>query len=213
MRMAVFGQFLGKVLRDNTLKCYMHVAPQSVHITIDASRPQMDVHCFCARCGVGRSGKQRWTPATMPEGRQWPTFNYANANVFLTKKQRKEVTKERRKGKAVRGTCSTRQSEETNVIVVSNCAQDLAASFDIGPVSDPGKVETQPIRVAKVHGRFAVDANNSAKPDTATSDSSCKSSSVASESRSRTDKDASRIQPPPPSCRSTSETPFWSNRL
>ena len=104
---AVFERFLGKVLQDNTFKCYMHVAAQSICITTDACRPQMDVYCICGRCGAERSVQRRWTLGTMAEVRQWPTFNYASANLFLTKKQRKELAKERRKGKAVRGTCST----------------------------------------------------------------------------------------------------------
>ena len=97
----------------------------------------------------------------MAEVRQWPTFNYASATLFLTKKQRKDLAKERRKGKAVRGTCSRRREEQTKVIVVSNCAEDSAASFDIGRVSDPGTVGTQPMRVAKLHRRIVVDASNS----------------------------------------------------
>ena len=44
---AVFKRFLGKVLQDHTFKCHMHVATQSVYITPDACRPQMDVYCIC----------------------------------------------------------------------------------------------------------------------------------------------------------------------
>ena len=115
----------------------------------------------------------------MAEVRQWPTFNYASANLFLTKKQQKELAKECRKGKVVRGTCSTRREEEIKVTVVSNCAEDSAASFDIGPVSDPGMVRTQPMRVAKLHRRIVVDASNSSDPDAAVSDSSYSSSFAA----------------------------------
>ena len=39
---AVFERFLGKVLQNNMFKCYMHVATQSIYITTDACRPQMD---------------------------------------------------------------------------------------------------------------------------------------------------------------------------
>ena len=146
----------------------------------------------------------------MAEVWQWPTFNYASANLFLTKKQRKELAKERWKGKAVRGTCSTRREEETKMTVVSNCAKDSAASFDIGPMSDPGTVRTQPMRVAKLHKHIVANASNSSNPDGTVSDSSCSSSSAASESRSRTDSDASTsaATPTSSSSNSSSESPF-----
>ena len=67
---------------------------------------------------------------------QWPTFNYASANPYLTKKQRKQLAKERAKGKAVVGKHSTNREQGTKVTVVTNSAEDSAASFDIGPVSD-----------------------------------------------------------------------------
>ena len=103
-------------------------------------------------CGPERSGKRRWTLATMAEVRQWPTFNYASANLFLTKKERKELAEEHRKGKAMRGTCSTRQEVETKVTFLSNCAEDSAASFDIGSLSDPRTVQTHACRqAAQVH--------------------------------------------------------------
>ena len=102
----------------------------------------MDVYCIYGRCGAQRSGQRRWTPATMAEVQQWPTLNYANANLFQTKKQWKQLAEERWKGKAVRGTCSTRQQEETKETVVSNCAQGSPASFDASPVSNPGTVPT-----------------------------------------------------------------------
>ena len=144
----------------------------------------------------------------MAEVRQWPTFDYASANLFPIKKQRKELAKECQKGKAVRGTCSTRRVEETNGTVVSNCAEDSAASFDIGPVSDPGTVRTQPMHVAKLHRRIVVDASNSSDPDAAVSDSSCSSSSTASGSSSRTDSDASTsTTTPTSSSTSSSESP------
>ena len=97
----------------------------------------------------------------MAEVRQWPTLNYASVNVFQTKKQRKELVKECGKGKAVRGTCSTRREEKTRVTVVSKCAKTAAASFDIGRVSDPGTVGTKAMRVAKLHRRIVGDASNS----------------------------------------------------
>ena len=130
--------------------------------------------------------------------------SYASANLFLTKKQRKELAKERRKGKVVRGTCSTRWEEETEVTVESNCAADLAGSFDIGRVSDPGTVRMQPMRVAQLHMRNVVDASNSSHPDGAVSHSSCSSSSTASESSSRTDSDASMSTATPTSSSSSS---------
>ena len=164
----------------------------------------MDVYCICGRCGAERSGQRRWTPATMVEIRQWPTLNYASVNLFLTQKQRKELAKERRKRKALRRTCSTRWEEETKVIVVSNCAEDSAASFDIGLVSDPGTVRTQPMRVAQLHRRIVVDASNSSDPDTAVSNSSRSSSSAASESTSRTNSDASSSTPTPTTTTSSS---------
>ena len=152
--------------QEDTFKCYMHVATQSIYITIDACQQRMDVCCICGHCAAKHSGRH-WTPATVAEVRQWPTFNHASANLLLAKKQQKPLAKERRKGKAVRGTCSRRRQEETKVIVVSNCAEDSTVSFDMGPVSDPGTVRTQPMRVAKLHGRIVVDSSNSSDPDPA----------------------------------------------
>ena len=129
--------------------------------------------------------------------RQWPTFNYACANLFLTKKQWEQLAKERGKGKVAGGTRSTRREEETKVTVVSNYAEHSALSFDIGPVFDSGTVRTQPMRVAKLHRHIVVDASNSSNrdlasdPDPAVSDSSCSSSSDASDSSSCTISDAS----------------------
>ena len=91
---------------------------------------------------------------------QWPTFNDATANLFRTNKQRRELAKKRRKGKVVRGTCSTRREEETKVTVVSNSPVESSASFDICPVSDLATVRMQPMRVAKPHRRMVVDAGN-----------------------------------------------------
>ena len=82
----VFERLLRKVLQEDTFKCYMHVATQSIYITTEACQPQMDVYCICGNCGVERSGQRRWNPATMAEVRQLPTFNYASANLFLTNK-------------------------------------------------------------------------------------------------------------------------------
>ena len=100
---------------------------------------------------------RRWNLVTMAEVQQSPIFNYAGVNIFLTKKQRKQWAK----GKAVRGMRSTRREEETKVIVVSNGAEDCATSFDIGHVYDSGTLQTQPMRVAKLHGRIVADASNS----------------------------------------------------
>ena len=151
----------------------------------------MDVYCICGHCDAERSGQRRWTPATMVEVRQWPTFNYASVNLFLTKKQRKQLAEERRKGKGVRGTCSARLQEETTVTVVSNFAEDSAASFDIGYVSDPGMVRTQPMCVAKLQRRIVVDASYSSDLDPTASNRSCSSSSDDSDSSLRTNSDGS----------------------
>ena len=64
----------------------MHMNTQSVHITTDTCKPQMDVYCIYGRCGAERSGQRCWTLATMAAVRHWPTFNYASANPYLTKK-------------------------------------------------------------------------------------------------------------------------------
>ena len=159
----------------------MHVSTQSVYITTDTCQPQMDVYSICGRCGAERSGQRRWTLATMAAVRQWPTFNYASANPYLTKKQRKQLAKERAKGKAVVGKHSTTREQGTKVTVVTNSAQDLAASFDIGPLSDSATQRTQPMRAVKLHRRVVVDANNSSDPDPTASDSSGNSSTASSD--------------------------------
>ena len=79
----------------------------------------MDVYCICGRCGAERSGQRRWTLATMAAVRHWPTYNYASANPYLTKKQRKQLAKERAKGKAVVGKHSTTCEQGTKVTVVT----------------------------------------------------------------------------------------------
>ena len=180
----MFRQLLEKVLQEDTFKCYMHVATSSLYITKDACQPQMDGFCIYGGYGAKQSGQRRSTPATMAEVRQWPTFNYASANLFLTQKQQKQLAKEHGKGKAVGGG----QEEETKVtlLVLSNYAEDSAASFEIGPVCDSGTVWTQPMCVAKLHRRIVVDASSSSDPH----DSSCSSSSDASDSSSRTNSDA-----------------------
>ena len=94
---AVFERLLAKILDNNTFRCYMHMSTQSVYITTDTCKPQMDVYCICGRCGAERSGQRRWTLATMAAVRHWPTYNYASANPYLTKKQRKQLAKERAK--------------------------------------------------------------------------------------------------------------------
>ena len=91
------------------------------------NQPHMDVYCL-SDCGDAElSGQQRWTPLTMVEVQQWPTFKYASANPFQNKKQRKQLAKQR--SKLVRATLSTRREEGTKVTVVSNSAQDSAASL------------------------------------------------------------------------------------
>ena len=74
--------------------------------------------------------------------RQWPTFNYVSANPYLTKKQREQFAKERAKGKAVVGKHSTAREQGTKVTVVTNSAEDSAASFDVGLVSDSAMQRT-----------------------------------------------------------------------
>ena len=56
----------------------------------------------------------------MVEVREQPTFNYASANLFLAQQQRKQLAKERGKGKVVGG----RQEEKTKVTLVFNCAEE-----------------------------------------------------------------------------------------
>ena len=165
----------------------MHMSTRSAYITTDTCQPQMDVYCICGRCGAERSGQRRWTLATMAAVRHWPTFNYASANPYLTKKQRKDLAKERPKGKAVVGKHSTTREQGTKVTVVTNSAEDSAASFDIAPVSDSATQRTQPMRAVKLHRRIVVDANNSSDPDPTPSDSSGNSSMASSDASSHTD--------------------------
>ena len=181
---AVFERLLSKILDNNS---YMHMSTQSVYITTDTCKPQMDVYCICGRCGAERSGQRRWTLATMAAVRHWPTFNYASANPYLTKKHRQQLAKERAKGKAVVGKHSTTREQGTNVTVVTKSAEDSAASFDIGPVSDSATQRTQPMRPVKLHRRIVVDANNSQDPDPTASDSSGNSSMASSDASSHTD--------------------------
>ena len=178
---AVFERLLAKILDNNTSRCYMHMSTQSVYITTDTCQPQMDVYCICGRCGAQRSGQRRWTLATMAAVRQWPTFNYASANPCLTKKQRKQFAKERAKDKVVVGKHSTTREQGTKVTVVTNSAEDSAASFDIGRASDSATQRTQPMRAVKLHKRIIVDTNNSPDPDPTTSDSSGNSSMGSSD--------------------------------
>ena len=151
----------------------------------------------------------------MAEVQQWPAFNCASANLFLTKKQRKELAKERHKGKAVRGTCGTRREEATKMTVVSNCAEDSAASFDIGRVSHPDTIRAQPMRVAKLHRRIVVDASNLSDADAAAPivlvlppllplSQACVPTAMLVQ-----------VQPPPPGAATTEvvNPPFPSNRL
>ena len=92
---ALFERLLAKILANDTLRCYMHMSTQSVYVTTDTCKPQTDVCCICGRCGAEQSGQRRWTLATMAAVRHWPTFNYARANPYLTKKQRKQLANER----------------------------------------------------------------------------------------------------------------------
>ena len=147
-------------------------------------------------------------PPTMAEVRQWPTFNYASANLFRTKKQRKKLGEERRRGRAVRRRCGTRQERETKVTIVSNCAEASVASFDIGPLSHQGTIRAQPMRVATLHRCIVVDASNLLDPDTAISDRSCSSSFGANESSRRIDSNASTSAATPTSTSTrSSESP------
>ena len=100
---AVFERLLAKMLDNNAFRCYMHRSNQSVYITTDTCKPPMDVYCICGRCGAEHSGQRRRTLATMAAVRHWPTFKYASENPYLTKKRRKQLAKERAKGKAVVG--------------------------------------------------------------------------------------------------------------
>ena len=184
---AMFERLLAKILDNNTFRCYMHMSTQSVYITADTCKPQMDVYCICGRCGAERSGQRRWTLATMAAVRHWPTFNYASANPYLTKKQRKQLAKERAKGKAVVGKHSTTREQGTKVTVVTNTAEDSAASSDIAPVSDSATQRTQPMRAVTLHRRIVVDANNLSDPDPTASDSSSNSSMASGDASSHTD--------------------------
>ena len=100
-----------KKFDNNTFRCYMHMSTQSVYITTNTCKPQMDVYCIYGCCGAERSGQWRWTLTTMAAVRHRPTFNDANANPYVTKKQRKQLAKERAKGKAVVGKHSTTREE------------------------------------------------------------------------------------------------------
>ena len=57
------------------------------------------------------------------------------------------------------GKHSTTREHGTKVTVVTNSAEDSAASFDIGPVSDWAPQWTQLMRAVKLHRRIVVDAN------------------------------------------------------
>ena len=160
---AVFERLLAKILDNNTFMCYMHMSTQSVYITTHTCKPQMDVYCICGRCGAERSGQRRWTLATMAAVRHWPTFNHAS-DPYLTKKQRKQLAKERAKGKAVVGKHSTTREQGTKVTVVTNSPGDSAASFDIGPVSDSPTQRTQPMRAGKLQTRIVVDVVDVVRP-------------------------------------------------
>ena len=104
---AVFERLLAKFLDNKTFRCYMHMSTQSVYITTDTCKPQMDVYCICGRCVAERSGQRCWTLATIAAVRHWPTFNYASAKPCLTKKQRNQLAKELAKGQTVVGKHST----------------------------------------------------------------------------------------------------------
>ena len=71
--------------------------------------------------------------------------------------------------------------------MVTNSAEDSAASFDIGPVSDSATQRTQPMRAVKLHRRIVVDANNLSDPDPTASDSSGNSSMASNDASSHTD--------------------------
>ena len=64
--------------------------------------------------------------------------------------------------------------------VVSNSAEDLAASFDIGPVSHSATARTQLMPAAKLHRRIVVHASNSSDPVLAALGSSSNSSADGS---------------------------------
>ena len=55
------------------------------------------------------------------------------------------------KSKAVVGKHSTTREQGAKVPVVTNSAEDAAASFDIGAVSDSATQRTQPMRVVELH--------------------------------------------------------------
>ena len=82
---------------------------------------------------------------------------------------------------------STTREQGTKVTVVTNSAEDSAASFDIGPVSDSAAQLTQPMRAVKLHGRIVVDVSNSSDPDPTASDSSGNSSMASSDASSHAD--------------------------
>ena len=75
----------------------------------------------------------------------------------------------------------------TKVTMVTKSAEDSAASFDIGPVSDSAPQRSQPMRAFKLHRRIVVDASNSSDPDPTASDSSGNSSMASSDASSHTD--------------------------
>ena len=58
-----------------------------------------------------------------------------------------------------------RREEGTKATLVSNSAEDSAASFDISRVSDLATVRTQPMHVAKLHKHIVADASNSSDPN------------------------------------------------
>ena len=64
----------------------MHMSTQSLYITTDTCKPQTDVYYICVCCGAKQSGQRRWTLATRAAVLHWPTFKYASANPYPTKK-------------------------------------------------------------------------------------------------------------------------------
>ena len=141
--------------------------------------------------------------------RHWPIFNYASANPYLSQKQRKQLAKERSKGKVVVGRHSTSREQGTKMTVVTNGAEDSTASFDIGPMSDSTTQRLQPMRAVKLHRCIVVDANNLSCSDPTSSNTSGNSCVASSDAPSHTDSgDSTSTGTPTTSSSSSSSDSF-----
>ena len=164
----IVERVLRPLLAMPTVRVLCHPQTQSLLLQLGG---EVDAHdmtstAFVDVAGIERSRRREWVEFRLEVLQRWPMFSYVSVDSFVPSRQRRAEAKAHRRAKRMGMECTVQDAQQV-LVVPDPLHVDSAAQYVPPrhiPEADGSARRILPMRLAKLHRRIVVDAEDLSEP-------------------------------------------------